>query len=312
LRSLVLDDLNQVPSTITIAGTSAPTAFRFGNIQDLSLTTGSVINTLTAKSWINGPAVSDSLTAPSVKAMRINGNLDAVITLNGTASDLGSLVVNGSAAGVWTLGGSATALNAKSFTSTFAANITGNVTSLVSRLDFDGSLSAQSVKVIRIGGNLSGGSITLSGANLKRGMFDVRSLTVVGTLTGATINSAGNIGSVVVSGANASSIFAGVASGQVGLPATTAAFTAAASILSFTTRGKFAFADTFIAAENVGPVALHNVTTTNNGDPFGVAATKLTSLSLVQKGKKPFAWNAKKAVSLLSTLPDDLKAEILT
>ncbi len=107
-----------------------------------------------------------------------------------------------------------------------------------------------------------------------------------------------------------SRLYAGVATTITTLP-TAADFVQNASILSFTSKGKSPFADSFIGASAINAVTLANVKTDNGGVPFGVSTRSLHGFTLRQPKAKVFHWTNKEPVSRLDTLPGDLKVQIV-
>jgi hypothetical protein len=121
----------------------------------------------------------------------------------------------------------------------------------------------------------------------------------------------GSIRSVIAAGFSDSELFAGVVAGTSTLPTATTDFAGNATIGAVRSRGKTPFANTLIAAAAIGSVDLVDATTGNGGTPFGVAAESLKTFTLSEPKQKTFNWNSKKAVSLLSSLPGDLRVSIV-
>ena len=158
---------------------------------------------------------------------------------------------------------------------------------------------------------MTGSILNLTGSNVLLGRTPaLGTLTVNGNLTDSQVRAVGNIGNVTVGGASGSDVFSGVSPGTTALPVA-ADFTADSSILSFSTKGKNPFADSFVAASSIGKVMIDNATTNNGGVPFGVATKTLQTFSLLQPGQKPFTWNSHDPASLLATLPQDIKVELV-
>src|SRR5204862_1285127 len=107
-----------------------------------------------------------------------------------------------------------------------------------------------------------------------------------GSLTGTTIRSAGNIGTITAASIAGSSIFAGVvqvAGAPVALPVAATDFVPGVSIRSVSVRDRTAasFVGSYLAAASLGKMSLGMVNTANGGVPFGLAALDLASLSAV-------------------------------
>jgi hypothetical protein len=344
LGALSLENLNIGPSTIEVDGGGIAPTFTFGVVNDLSLTTAGAIKTISATSWTDGSAATDSLTAASVGSIRIRGAFDASVTLTTTALAITSFTAGSITGGTWTISGSARTITTASVSSSWTGTFAGGITSLTVRGDIAGSLTAASVLRLQAGsitdatvtltgalstlsvraglsgtlsaasiGTLTAGNISAEAITLSSGGLAAKSITVNGNLNASTIAAVGSIGKVTVGGASASTIFAGVSSSVSAALPTAAEFTAASSITSFVDRGKTTFSDTFIAASAIGSASLSNVTTSNGGIPFGIATKSLKTFSLSQPRKKPFHWNSRQATSVLTTgLTGDLEVEILT
>jgi RHS repeat-associated protein len=290
LGSLSLDDAVSGATTVTIGGAGVATAIRFGTVQDLSLTTAAPIKSLSVASWTDGPAASDSLSAPSIGTLTVAGNFDPVVTLTGAAVDLRSAAIRGSVTGgSWTLTGSATTVS-----------IRGSDAA---------SLSATSVHSMQVGGNLSAATITLTATGAK--VVDLATLSVTGTVTGSTVTAAAGVGTVTVGGMTGSTLYAGVTAGTTGLPTAAADLGAGGSIRSFVDRGKSPFADSDVAAYAIGTVTLSDVTTDDGGVLFGVAGHTVGTFALDQPKAKGVRFSGKKLTSTLDSLGGDLRVELL-
>jgi hypothetical protein len=106
-------------------------------------------------------------------------------------------------------------------------------------------------------------------------------VTAGGALRNADLRTVGNIGSVTVASAADSFVFAGVRADLFALPDSLDDFAnPAATLRSFTVKGKAAtFSNTRVAAPAVGKAVLGGATIgTTAGNPFGLAADRLTSV----------------------------------
>ena len=145
---------------------------------------------------------------------------------------------------------------------------------------------------------MSNAAVTLTGAGT-----DLRSLVVGGSITGTTIRAAGSVGTVRTRAMLSSSLLAGVTGTT--LPTTAADFASTASILSFTVTGSGAsFADSDVAAAALGRVAVRQVTTANNGTPFGFASRTLASFTDAEPGVATFRWTPREPTSKLTFAGD--------
>ena len=286
LGSLSLDDATAGPATVTVGGPGVATAFRFGALHDVSLTTAAPVRSLVAAAWTDG--ATDALSAPSIAALAVAGSFDAAVTLTAAGVDVRSAAVRGSVTGgTWTLAGSAARVSVGG--------------------DDAGSLTAASVGSLRVGGNLSGATLTLTGAK----GTDLAALAVTGSVTGSTITAAAGVGAVTVGGMTGSTLYAGVAAGTTGLPTAAADLAAGGSVRSFTDRGRSPFAGSDVAASAIGAVTLADVTTDDAGAVFGVAAHTIGTFALDQPKAKPVRYPAKALKATLTTLGGDLRVEVL-
>jgi RHS repeat-associated protein len=307
LRAMTLNNVNTGPATIDVEGAGA-TTFAFGTLQDLSLTDAGTIRSLSATSWTNGAFASDALTAAALGKLSIKGAFDANLSL--TSGSL-SATIGSITGGAWNVGGSVRSLTTGTIASGWAGVVTGNVGPITVRGDLDGSLTAPSIKSLRVTGSVNGSTLTLTGSNATLGrLAALGSFTVTGNVSRSNISAAGNVGPVSVGGMSGSTLFAGITSGITGLP-TTSDFTGTASIVSFSVAGKAPFANSDVAAEAIGAVTLRNVTASNGGTPFGVATKSLRSFALLQPKQKPVLWHAKQSTTVFNSLPGDLKVQLV-
>ena len=313
LGSLTLGSVGGGSTAITVDSAGVSTIFRFGAVKDLSLISAGAIRLLSARSFTNGPFGVDAISAVSIVSMVITGDFDANLNLGSSGNALSSFRAGGAiAGGSWSLNGNAGHIASASIADNWTATIAGNLAVLTTKGTFNGSLTARSARTISVGGDLSGSTLQFTGTPASLGKtLALRTLSVAHGLLDSQVQSTGNIGSVVVGGATGSELFAGVSGALTTLPTTIADFLTPLSIKSFASRGTTPFADTLIAASTIGSVGLRNVTTANNGTPFGVAASSLATFTDTTPGNKPFAWHKSQAVSLLANLPGDLKVNIL-
>ncbi|HZN65801.1 MAG TPA: S8 family serine peptidase [Tepidisphaeraceae bacterium] len=107
-------------------------------------------------------------------------------------------------------------------------------------------------------------------------------VTVGGTLLNSDIRSAGNIASVRAGASSGSRVFAGVRGDVATLPDGLDDFANGAATLGSLQiggRGGGAFSDTRVAAGSIGRVLLGAVTSANGGNPFGIAADTIRSIT---------------------------------
>jgi RHS repeat-associated protein len=269
---------------------------------------GGAITSLTVRGNLEG-----TLRAASIGTLSVRGSSGAAITLTSAGVDLRSASITGAiSGGDWTLVGSAGTLTTASIASGWTGTVAGAITSLVVRGNMDGALTALAINTTRIGGNLSGSTISLTGSSrVGKASVALNSFTVTGDVLNSSIDATGNVGTVLIGGSSNSKFLIGVPSNTTTLPVASSAFTTAASLGSFTSKGKFAFADTIVAAAAVTSAHLTTVTTNNGGVPFGIATETIGLFTLTQPKTKTFTYTKKQPVSALASLPGDLKVEVL-
>jgi RHS repeat-associated protein len=283
LGSLSLAAVTGPYSTITVGAAGVATTYRFGDVQDLALTSAAEIRQVVSGPWSDGTVPADSVTAPSIASVDVKGTLNASLDVTGGGAALGTVVAGTLSGGTWTVAASARTISVGAIQSGWSGTFGGNVTTFQVRGTEAGFLSAASVGSVLIGGELQGGQVLTTG--------DIRA--------------------VSLGGATGSQVFAGVSDAAAGLPSAASGFSATSTIGSLTVKGSSPFSDSDIAAADIGTATLRDVATTNGGQPFGVAAESLGSLSLDEQGRKPFHWTGKDKVSLLAGLPGDFKVDLL-
>ena len=108
------------------------------------------------------------------------------------------------------------------------------------------------------------------------GTADSGSLKVTGAITGTTVRTIGNIGSISADSITNSNIYAGVAGPTVDLPDDIGDFTGLSTIKSVSTR---TFSNSNLAAAGLQRLNLGAVDTDNAGTSFGVSSGAITSLT---------------------------------
>ena len=272
---------------VTVGGAGVATAFRFNVVHDLTLATAAPVRSLVAASWTDAAYGTDALSAPSVGTLRVGGDFDPTVTLSGGGLALRSATVRGSLSGTgWTVAA-------------------GSVGTITVGGDDTAPLTAVAVRSLRVGRDLTGAVVTLTGT----AGVGLATLAVTGTVTNSTVTAAADVGTVTVGGMVGSSVLAGVTA--VGLPTSAEQLSGGKSIRSVVDRGRSPFADSVIAASAIGSVALRSVTTANGGVPFGVAAHTLRAFSLAQPGARPVRYAGKALTGSLDDLGGDLRVRLL-
>ncbi|HEY1683202.1 MAG TPA: RHS repeat-associated core domain-containing protein [Tepidisphaeraceae bacterium] len=309
LGSLSLGDETLTQSTIDIQGSDVPTTIKVGTVHDLTLIDAAPIKSLSANSWTAGSFSADAISAPSIGTLSIKGNFDAAVTLTADGLDLKSAKITGNiTGGSLTAAGTIGTIAANAVAAAWTSTIAGEVTTLQTKGDFDGSFNAVSLGSAKIGGNLAGATLNFTGSS--KG-YALKSLTVTKAATNATISSTDSISSITVGGASNSRILIGVSAATTTLPTDASAFTANSSLAIFTSKGSSVFSNTIIAAASIGTAKIANITTNNSGVPFGLSTKSLASLTATPTGAKPIIYTKKQSTSILANLPGDLHVELL-
>jgi cyclophilin family peptidyl-prolyl cis-trans isomerase len=164
--------------------------------------------------------------------------------------------------------------------------LTGTVRNInVTKGDLDAKITAASVSAMHVKGNLSAAALNLTAVG-----NDLNTLAVNGTITGSTITAAGNIGAITAASLTNSQIYAGVGNFTTGqlLPSSAADFVTPSTIRAVTLRtvkGSDSFSNSDIAASLLTNLSLGTIQTDNGGNPTGVAAETITTLTATA-GKK--------------------------
>jgi len=232
------------PHTVSVgplSGVNYGLSLTLGSAADLTVNSQMPVKSIAAASWLDADGQADEITAPWLAALSIAGGFGAGLTLTGdgrpaATKALASATVKGNVApSVWdikgpvgsvTLGGAvglaeepwqlknATALGSLTLGDVADAvvTVTGNVGTVKAARWLDGSLSAAKVASITTAGrapDLSGDfgadvTLTWTGATPA-----LAAMSVAGWLMGATISSAGSVGTVRLGGVQDSTLTAG-------------------------------------------------------------------------------------------------------
>jgi hypothetical protein len=232
------------PHTVSVgplSGVNYGLSLTLGSATDLTVNSQMPVKSIAAASWLDADGQTDEITAPWLAALSIAGGFGAGLTLTGdgrptAAKALASATVKGNVApSVWdikgpvgsvTLGGAVglagqpwelkgvAALGSLTLGDVADAvvTVTGNVGTVKAARWLDGSLSAAKVASITTAGrapDLSGdfgADVTLTSTGATPALA---AMSVAGWLTGATISSAGSVGTVRLGGVQDSTLTAG-------------------------------------------------------------------------------------------------------
>lgn len=266
-------------SLISQRGTAGYSTIRIGAAGDTSINSSSPIRLFQTQNWVDNDEQKDFIHAPFITTVYDTGNLGAGLNLSGVPSRLAltSAVIRGSVSGQWSVTGSIGAVNTGSLAEGFSAQVSGAIGSLRSG-DITGSLTAGSIGAMAVR-SMNSADITLSNP-VVAGVYALRTLYSSGGMNNSTIKSSGNVGSIVTGSMINSTIFAGVSGNN--LPADAASFSGIAAINSLAlTRpvNGAAFVNSKVAAFTLGRIALGPMQLFNSGNPLGVAAGFISSLT---------------------------------
>jgi subtilisin family serine protease len=298
--------------TLSIAGTGVGAAITLQNVSDLTVSTTEPIISLVSAGLVNANGT-DSITAPSIKTLRIKGDFATSLNLTAGGVSLGSATIGGNiTGGTWTIAGSSGAITTKSIASPWEATFAGDISTLNVAGDAAGSLTANSIRMLKVKQDLTDATITLTGGDSKTP--SLRNIQIGGTLSDSKILADDDIDAARLGAIAGSDVFAGVSSTVTTLPTSAADFTAAAEILSFIVTGipnsTFAVTNSNIAAEKLGKVSVRGVDTTNGAIPFGFAAVSLASFQNMAAPLAIVHWTPTKPTSDL-IFPGDFQVKLL-
>ncbi len=128
LGSMTIRDI--VGSTWTIGGGQSPAVISLGIVQNSSLSSGQSIRSISAESWTTTDSGRDAIIAPWIGTLAIAGAFTPDLNLSGDGTSrvvLSKADITGAVSGQWDIIGGIKSLRAGSVATTFAANVTGAV-----------------------------------------------------------------------------------------------------------------------------------------------------------------------------------------
>jgi hypothetical protein len=260
-----------------------------GGILNSSLVSAAPLKLIRSANW-TGSLSTSTITAPSIGTLITSGVFEAMVTLTSPGVDLNVAEIGSSDNSAWHLSGSArTFLFSGALDGT--VSVAGGINAMVIRKGgFDGAISAGSVNVMSISGNIeatiSAGTINalLDAGDLTNSDVNVagtlKTLSVSGQIGGSTIDAGATMNTVVASSLVASTLEAGVAS-TVTLGNVSSGSIGGGIIRSVNLRGRSGdeFSDAVILAGTLGPLSLGTIDTSSNAGTEGIAATSIATLS---------------------------------
>ena len=260
-------------------------------VQDTTIASQQPFRLLRVGGWAAGiPGQPDSITTPRINVLQSGTDFNADVTLSGNGQVVGRPVLGNArvlgalALGAWNVAGKTSRVAAGSVGSNWSGTF-GDVANFTTAGDLAGNITADSINV------LNANTITNAEVTLNRPFAQgprataLNRLNVRGAISNADIRTTANIGTVSAASITGSTIFAGVNGGGSNLPTAATDFANAATIRNVTIRNRGttpAFVDTNIAASGLGRMNLGAVQVSNGGQPFGLAALAVQSLSAVR------------------------------
>ncbi len=265
-------------------------------VTDSDFTSSMPVSLLKAASWTNSSHNILEVSASSIATLSIAGEFDPDLDVTGNITS--AHIVGPLGFGVWTVGGNVSSLYAGSVGSTWGgADVTGKIASMIvhtgglasdvsaatiNSLSIIGNLTANvtagTAKLIHVTGAVSGSTISLS-----TGGNSLGTLLVGGQISDSTVNTAGNIVSLVAASLSGATITAGnTQSLSSVLPSNIG--TASINNLVLTTHVGFAFADSTVIAAKILSATLHTVNTDNSSVPEGLGLGALHSIVFIENG----------------------------
>ncbi len=290
--------------TLSINGTGADGSLQLGDVSDLTVDTAEPLSSLTDTQWTNLDTT-DLITAPFIKLLSSAGNFGAGLAVGSGGAALETVRVGGAITqGNWAIDGTTDSIIAGSTDITWNTDFRGAVNLLEVNGTASGSITAASIKTLRVKDDFTSVDLTLTSDGTTKSP-SLGTFSVGGTIDNSSVNSDGDIDSIHTGGIQDSNIFAGVSSTASALPTSASDFSTSAEIVSLVVTGvkgqTFAVTDSNIAAAQIGRVYLADVDTSSDGTTSGIASESLASFTQVQPKAAALTWNSKKPVSELKT-----------
>ena len=279
LPRIVLDGATD--GTITVG--SGGTSIQGGTFVDENFTSNSPISNVQVTQWVNSDNVAEIFSASFIRKISSRGNFSPGIQLSGDGAPprmLDHVSIRGSIGGTWTIPGGVPPLVVGGTASDWDASL-GAIPSLTVRGTMNGNLTAPTLRTLDVRGSMIGSTVRLTAP----GTLDMNNFSA-GLMSFGWIFAAGNIGTVTTHAMLFGYLFAGVDTSAAipPLPSTSADFVGTASIRSVVirpTRQFDGFLSSKIAASSIGSLQLGNTRTSNGGTVFGIAASSLEKLSVL-------------------------------
>jgi hypothetical protein len=185
----------QGPSLINVKTAGVNTAFQFGTVRNLVITSVGGISSIAVTSWLDTDTAVDHVQAKWITSLTSTGNFQAGLDLSGRPGGrtLDTVNIGGTASkGAWDIDGRGGNWTFKAVSGDWSSSVKNNLISLSVTNIFRGTIAAKTLSTITLGGLRAG--FILAGADLgndaRRG----------GTDTNADTFSSGTINSLTVNG----------------------------------------------------------------------------------------------------------------
>jgi cyclophilin family peptidyl-prolyl cis-trans isomerase len=260
---------------------SVATVASIGTAVNTSLTLAA-LTSLTSKSWTVTDDGAEAVSAAAIDKLTVTSAFADNLILTGNSGFALTTANVNNPSGKWDITGVIHKATVSKPTSAFALSDESEIETLIVKGDLQGSVVGAVIGNMTVTGGAKDAVIETD-ANFNAADTQLVKLSIAGAVTGSTIVSSGNIGSITAKSLTASQIYAGASNSTIGgdvLPTTVDQLSADANIKSVSlTAGKDTFSSSEIAAYTIGNVGLGQVTTDNGGTGFGVSAHTITALS---------------------------------
>jgi cyclophilin family peptidyl-prolyl cis-trans isomerase len=272
-------------STLTIGGGVPATTLAIPTATDTSVTASSFLRNVRSNQWLNTDGGNYTITTSGIATLVNTGGFANNLNLTGRGLSLKSARIGQLTGGAWTIDGTAFTIVANSVAPAWSLNAASLVRTIRFGGDYSSSIQAGAIGSMTIAGNMTN-SVVQTNAPLNQSAphFDeFAHLKVGGAINNSIIFAAGNVGTITASSMTNSSIYAGVnlaVAQNDAFPASISDLQGPAFLLGVHLVGKNPmFSNSKIAADQIKSLRLGSIAVANGGNPQGVAARSIGSLS---------------------------------
>jgi hypothetical protein len=269
MQALALND-----AKVTLAKGLASFTMNVPQVIDSTLNVAVPIKSIKVGSWSSSNVGSSSITTPSIQSLMVTGDFQSSLKLTSGGIDLQSAQIKGTVdVGTWNLSGNVQTMMAGAIGSTLDATVAGTIKTLTVLGGDYGSITAGHATTIKVNGSINpGAALNFTGAGTSLNM-----LNVAGSISGASVNSTGNIGTIsaallsddtILIGAVAYTTLADVSSASIG--------SARLARLQLNAKNQTTFSNTTLIVHTIATGNLGTVDTTNPGGVATMLASSLT------------------------------------